>query len=304
MSDDVGARGIAEGDLRRSVGGYTDEDERRVDGDDPDAPEHESPLTYEAGPGFFLPVGTGPRKARRLADEAGVTLWWHKRQEFIDSGKDYVAYFGRELDEINPQLLDEDGIPIPTLYTGTTIWGKPISATPIPIYSRATEAKGGVAERWKPSISRPIPSVRCTTVKKDGHQCPNWALRGATVCVSHGGRLPSVKAHADATVEAARMRLIDMSDSAVDVLKDLITTVGTADAIRLKAATEVLDRSGVRGGVEINMEVEHTVKAESVVADRFAEIVARKKAEQEVLEKHRLAQLEAEADIEDAEVVD
>lgn len=126
-------------------------------------------------------------------------------------------------------------------------------------------------------MSKPVPSLRCTVVKQDGMRCRKWAIRGAQVCLTHGGALPNVRAHADAVVHNARMRLLDASDLAMDTIEDLLVQ-GTADAIRLKAATEVLDRIGVRGGYEVDVEVEHKVDAGSVLTSRL-DALARRSAD-------------------------
>lgn len=141
---------------------------------------------------------------------------------------------------------------------------------------RSPEAQGSmIPGGWKPTTEKPVPVVRCTQIKKDGNRCGRWSIRGTTKCLVHGGRLPSVREHAAATVEAARLRLIDLSDPAIDVLDDLIQP-GTADQIRLKAATEILDRAGVRGGFEVDMEVNvGGMSPAETVATRLEEISKR-----------------------------
>lgn len=101
-----------------------------------------------------------------------------------------------------------------------------------------------------------------------------WSLVYSRACKvpQARGSLPNVQQHAQAVVEAARLRLIDLADPAVDVLRDLISSSGTSDQIRLAAAKEVLDRAGVRGGVDISVEVEHKVDPGVEVARRLKEI--------------------------------
>lgn len=151
---------------------------------------------------------------------------------------------------------------------------------------RSPEAMGStISTRWKPSVDKPLPCVRCVKIKKDGQRCNRWSIRGATVCLVHGGSLPNVKQHAAAAVETARMRLIDLTDDAVTVLESL-TAEGTAPAIRLKAATEILDRAGIKGGMDIDVVVEHKIDASKSIADKLGEIVARTRAaaEEEVID--------------------
>lgn len=121
---------------------------------------------------------------------------------------------------------------------------------------------------WKPSRSEPLSVVRCTVIKKDGERCKRWSIRGLTVCLTHGGRLPLPREHAAAVIHAARMRLIDDTDMAVDTLEALMEP-GTAEGIRLKASTEVLDRAGIRGGFEVDVAVEAVENPAQRLAERL-----------------------------------
>lgn len=123
----------------------------------------------------------------------------------------------------------------------------------------AAEQGSEVPVSWKPSRDKPVPVVRCTAMAKTtGKRCGRWSLAGATVCVKHGAQLPNVKAHADAVVDAARMRLYGLAEDAVDVMEELMRP-GTADQVRLKAAENVLNRAGIRDAVDVNVEVNHNV---------------------------------------------
>lgn len=96
-------------------------------------------------------------------------------------------------------------------------------------------------------------------------------MRGMTKCYTHGRRelnFPNVQAHKDAVIEAARMRLLDVSDDAVHTLEQLLQP-GTAEGIRLKAATEILDRNGIRGGFEVDVAVETKEDAASILEKRL-----------------------------------
>lgn len=150
-----------------------------------------------------------------------------------------------------------------------------------------------VPTTWKPSIAEPVPVVRCTANSfSTGERCKKWSLRGTTVCVKHGAQLTNVREHAEAVVDAARMRIMGMADDAVDGLEDLIQ-VGTAPQIRLAAIKEVLDRAGLKGGPDLSVEVTHTVSYKDEISNRLKDI------------KERKAQLEkAKEEIMDAEVVD
>lgn len=149
-----------------------------------------------------------------------------------------------------------------------------------------------IPKGWKPTVAEPVPVVRCVVIKKDGERCGQWSMRGMTKCYAHGKRelnFPSVVAHRDAVIEAARLKLLDATDDAADTLKELLQP-GTAEGIRLKAATEILDRSGLRGGIEIDVEVTEKADPAKVIAER--------------LERLRAAATPRDEDIEDAELVE
>lgn len=154
---------------------------------------------------------------------------------------------------------------------------------------------------WKPTADKPVPVVRCTVIKKDGVRCGRWSLRGHTKCKSHlrnaDTSFPSVREHMDAIIESARMRLLDDSDVAIDTLEDLLQP-GTSEGIRLKAATEILDRIGVRGGFELEVEVKQTENPAEILSKRLELLRERG---QQAIEMQRAIQGEV---IEDAEVVD
>lgn len=132
---------------------------------------------------------------------------------------------------------------------------------------------------WKPTVAEPVPVVRCTgTIRngdRQGERCTKWSVRGATVCIKHGAQLPNVKEHAAAIVEAARMRLIGLTDEAIDAIEDIISSPTTQAQVRLKAATEILDRAGIKGAPDLTVTVEHTVSAADTIAEKLKGIAAR-----------------------------
>jgi hypothetical protein len=136
---------------------------------------------------------------------------------------------------------------------------------------------------WKPTPAEPVPVVRCTQIKADGDRCNNWSLRGYHKCFVHSGRggLKNVTKYAEAVVESARLRLIDESDGAVTQLVTLMQP-GTAEQIRLKAATEILDRAGIRGGFEIDTTIEVTDNPADLIRKRLHELKEGAEAAQKI----------------------
>lgn len=131
---------------------------------------------------------------------------------------------------------------------------------------------------WRgPTSNRPLPTVRCTRIKKNGEQCKNRSIRGLGldggrgVCRIHGGQLPSVKAHANKIVQAARMELLNSVPDAVSQIVGLVQN-SNDEKIILAAAKEVLDRAGVRGGVEIQVDVNQGASPSEVLWEKLSEM--------------------------------
>jgi hypothetical protein len=114
----------------------------------------------------------------------------------------------------------------------------------------------------------PLPH-RCKAVKDDGIRCQLWS----------GGRpgddgfcrvhLGSLRNKPTDSVERARQRLTQAAPNAVDILEDLMDNA-ESEPVKLKAATEILDRAGVRAGFDINTEVSLDVRpAASIIAERL-----------------------------------
>lgn len=97
-------------------------------------------------------------------------------------------------------------------------------------------------------------------------------------------------------VERARRKLMQSAPYAVDVLEELMESADV-EQVRLKASTEILDRAGVRGGMDIGLDVEVTDARSpaQIVAERLARLSEGAAALQE-----RLAQNE---DVVEAEIV-
>lgn len=141
----------------------------------------------------------------------------------------------------------------------------------------ATRAWQKEQEDGGPPTARRAPKGlphRCRTIKSDGIRCMLWAsgrLKDDGLCRVH---LRSQRKPGE-DIERARKKIIQAAPYAVDVLEDMMESA-TSEPVRLKAATEILDRAGVRGGVEIDMGVEVTDArpAHVVVAERLAKLAS------------------------------
>ena len=135
-----------------------------------------------------------------------------------------------------------------------------------------------VAEQNEPTASeKKQPAVlptRCRIVKEDGLRCMLWASGRAKddgLCRAH---LKSVRKPGE-DVERARRKLIQAAPYAVDVLEDMMENA-ESEPVKLKAATEILDRAGVRGGSEllVDVEVNDARPPHVVVAERLQRLAA------------------------------
>lgn len=127
-------------------------------------------------------------------------------------------------------------------------------------------------EEGGPSSPKRQPAAqphRCRQIKFDGIRCMLWATgvpKDDGLCRVH---LRNLKHKTSDDIERAREKLTQAAPFAVDKLEELME-FAESEPVALKAATEILDRAGVRGGVEIdtNVNVEMRPAAE-IIAERL-----------------------------------
>lgn len=130
-------------------------------------------------------------------------------------------------------------------------------------------------ENFRPTGRAPIPALRCARIKTDGTRCQKWAIRGSglngtsAVCNSHGGQLPRVKAVADKIVDAARLQLLSSAPDAIQTIMNLMANSKTPDNVKLAAAKDVLDRIGVKGVQEVQIEITNNVPASEKILKKL-----------------------------------
>lgn len=134
--------------------------------------------------------------------------------------------------------------------------------------SWARQQQDGVPEGKKPL---PLPT-RCTAIKDDGVRCQLWSGGRANddgLCRVHLGSLRNKPTD---SVERARTRLTQAAPAAVDTLETLMDSA-ESEPVKLKAATEILDRAGVRAGFDIGGEIDVQVRpAASVIQERLQQL--------------------------------
>lgn len=115
---------------------------------------------------------------------------------------------------------------------------------------------------------------RCRHIKADGIRCMLWGSgrpKDDGLCRVH---LRSLKHKTSDDIERAREKLMQAAPFAVDKLEELME-FAESEPVKLKAATEILDRAGVRGGVEIDTTVNVDVRpAAQIIAERLERLSA------------------------------
>lgn len=120
---------------------------------------------------------------------------------------------------------------------------------------------------------RPFPT-RCETIRTDGTRCWNWASapKKSLRCKQH---LPWQADQESRNALIARAKLLELAPTAAETLEDLVMNA-ESEPVRLKAATEILDRVGVRGGMEIDAKVEvEQVDNATVIREKLQRLAER-----------------------------
>ena len=93
--------------------------------------------------------------------------------------------------------------------------------------------------------------LRCTAKSKTtGQQCKNLPITGGTVCVSHGGSIPAVKA-------AAQRKMIALIDPALATLYRALYECEEWPS-KIRAALGILDRAGMGPGSTLTLDTDKT----------------------------------------------
>lgn len=176
---------------------------------------------------------------------------------------DFMVYSERLIDVGRPDLLE-------ALLHAEAEWRA----------DRVAASKGRVHLGMPDAVDTPdralgIPVVQCGWKDRRNAQCPDAALPGAVRCAKHGGDWLDAKTRG-ALLLNSYARLVEASEIAVDALV-WVAEHGKREDARVMAAREILDRSGIRAGVDVNVnlagENDATVKVNELHArlDKMAE---------------------------------
>jgi hypothetical protein len=84
-----------------------------------------------------------------------------------------------------------------------------------------------------------VPAQKCSARRSNGEPCKRWAIIGGTVCPTHGGSAPQTRA-------AAHARIAALAPAAFHVMHAALSEEGVPWAVRVRAAQDILDRSGLK----------------------------------------------------------
>ena len=143
---------------------------------------------------------------------------------------------------------------------------------------------------------------RCKQIKTDSIRCMWWSSgrpKDGGLCRIH---LRYIQHKPTEDIIRARARLVQAAPYAVETLEELMQTA-ISEPVRLKAATEILDRAGIRGGIEIDANVTHAEgrSPKDIIAERLDNM--QKQEEDRKLKAAEQALLAEQLAIEDAEIV-
>lgn len=93
--------------------------------------------------------------------------------------------------------------------------------------------------------------MKCGARRSDGRECQAPAIRGGSVCRTHGGSAPQVRAAADARLRA-------LVDPAIGVLEASMKRHAKQPQVALAAAKDVLDRTGFKTAEKVEMKHQYS----------------------------------------------
>ncbi len=133
---------------------------------------------------------------------------------------------------------------------------------------------------------------RCVAHRKNGERCLKPAIRGATVCRTHGAGAPQIKRKAKERLELAADRM------ARELLG--MATGAESEAVKLNAIRDALDRAGLGAKTEVSVEL----KPWEQIMDDITGVASITRAEHRAHQGRPLIDAAALAQAIDAEVVD
>lgn len=91
-------------------------------------------------------------------------------------------------------------------------------------------------------------------------RCDAWAMIGTGLCIDHANGSAAVQ-------NAARQRILAAADAVVGALTAIALDPEEKATDRIKALNSLLDRAGIRGGIEVNGEIKGFEKVLQILMD-------------------------------------
>lgn len=117
----------------------------------------------------------------------------------------------------------------------------------------------------KKGLDRMQSKTVCTARRRNGTQCLNYAIKGASVCRMHGGSAPQVRA-------AAQVRLLMQADNLMAALLKIALDDKQPVAARLIAIRDGLDRANLAATQNIELTVEKGKTFEDFVGEAIVDV--------------------------------
>lgn len=166
-----------------------------------------------------------------------------------------------------------------------------------------------IGDWYSPTPRRPLHATRCVAINKsNGQRCRRWAVIGFERCNDHSGygKLANLAEYRERVIERARLDLLRAAPYAVERLVELSRDRDINPAVSLKASSEILDRTGVKGGSEL--EIKLTGDGEMSPTELIRARLDRLRASSSSASSSSAPELEGpaagESEIVDAEVLD
>ena len=121
------------------------------------------------------------------------------------------------------------------------------------------------SEEWWENRKPGVKEHRCTAHRRNGEQCKNPAILGATVCRFHGGAAKQV-------VRAARVRLQNAAEKMARELLGMASDPNVSDSVKIAAIRDALDRVGLKPVTTVDLEV--STKPWEKVFEGISKVVA------------------------------
>lgn len=195
---------------------------------------------------------------------------------------------------------------IEALFIAETEWRADAAA------SRGARVHMGLRDAEKVAVAAspltaemPSVIVQCGWKDRTDTQCPDASIPGAIRCSKHGGEWLDPKIRQQLLM-ASYMRIVEASEWAVEALIH-VAVHGRREEARVMAAKELLDRAGIRAGIDIHVvhESGDANRQISVLHERLDRMAEGLDARDEIMRTAQAAAREAaEAEIVDAEIVE